>query len=54
MIQLGDLVELQFTVRAFPYGNGRYKMILQLRTIAVLDRAAEEACIVPVEYEDCY
>jgi hypothetical protein len=34
---VGDIVEVQFTVIAVPISKGRFKMILQLRSLALLN-----------------
>lgn len=35
--RVGDIVEVQITVVAVPIRNGKYKMIAQLRSLALLD-----------------
>jgi hypothetical protein len=34
---VGDLVEVQLTAAAIPIKNARYKMILSMRTVAIID-----------------
>lgn len=35
--RVGDIVEVQMTVAAVPVKNNKYKMIIQLRSLALLD-----------------
>jgi hypothetical protein len=35
--RVGDIVEVQMTIAAVPIRNKKYKMILQLRSIALVD-----------------
>jgi hypothetical protein len=42
--RIGDIVEVQATIVAVPVRNNRFKMILQLRALALLDGTFTDVC----------
>ena len=43
--QVGDIVEVQMTVIAVPIKEGHFKMIHQLRSLALIDSSFSQVCI---------
>ena len=44
-IQVGNLVEIQVSFCAVPIAKGKYKMLLKLRSVCVLDRLVVGVCV---------
>jgi len=43
--RVGDIVEVQITVAAVPVKNNKHKMIIQLRSLALLDGSFADVSI---------
>ena len=44
--RVGDIVEVQITVSAVPIRRDRFKMITQLRSIALIEGGFSDVCII--------